>query len=318
MKDKIEVDAGDSGAAKEPQEKARTQMETTNEYGDGAARDTVSRADDSTSRQTSDWSRATERARANERAKAGTATDAAVVGRDEGQGDTSTARLEPSIETKDHSNERLRGELRESQERFQRQWKRASDRARKEQTRDGHSPGERGARDGSDLSESRAVPSDSRQAEAEFREATERTRRVKVEQGDYAWVDRGVVDTKVSRIDRSEYADVWESQKTHKYSKKEIDASLQGLPEVRARLEKGATADELKSLASSQDSASRQVGRTYMTYYETDQIKVDFEADGGATVANGRHRLARADHLGIDDVPIRVSEQTRRDQEGEA
>jgi len=143
------------------------------------------------------------------------------------------------------------------------------------------------------------------------------TRPVREAEGkaDYVWVDRGVVDTKLSRIDRKEYAGVWEDQKTHKFSKDEIDASLKRLPEVRSRLGKGTSRDELRALVWSSDTKERQVGRTYKSYYESDPIKVDFTADGRSTVASGRHRLARADHLGMDDLPIRISEQTRRKKE---
>jgi hypothetical protein len=136
-------------------------------------------------------------------------------------------------------------------------------------------------------------------------------------QGDYVWVDRGVVDTKLSRIDRKEYAGVWEGQKTHKYSKEEIDASLKSLPEVRLRLGNGTSREELRALVFSSHPQERQIGRTYMSYYESNPIKVEFTAEGKSTVASGRHRLDRAGHHGMDEIPMRVSEQIRRKIEEE-
>ncbi len=133
--------------------------------------------------------------------------------------------------------------------------------------------------------------------------------------GEYIWVDHGVVDTKLSRIDRKEYAGVWEEQKIHKYSKEEIDTSLQGLPEVRSRLVGGTSLEEMRAFAFSSDPHERQIGRTYMSYYESDPIKVELTADGKSTVASGRHRLARADHHSIDEVPMRLSEQIRKEIE---
>jgi hypothetical protein len=208
-------------------------------------------------------------------------------------------------ETREQYKERLRDELRGGPERLKKQLRLSDERTRPE-----HGDGTRERRNTVEQQQRPSdAPVDHPRAEKSCREAEGH--------GDHVWVDRGVVDTKLSRIDSKEYAGVWEEQKTHKYSKEEIDASLKGLHDLRSRFGDGTSREELRALVSSSDPKERQIGRTYMSYYESDPIKVDFTADGRSTVTNGRHRLARADHLGMDEIPIRVNEQARRRNEGE-
>lgn len=126
---------------------------------------------------------------------------------------------------------------------------------------------------------------------------------------DRAWVDRGVTDVKLGRVDRREYAGVWETQKTHKYSRKEIEDSLRSLPEVQKRIATGATPEQMHALRSSANAADRRLGRTYEAYYGGDAIRVEFTRDGRSSVINGRHRLDAADGLGMGELPMHVREQ---------
>ncbi|MBI5169530.1 MAG: hypothetical protein HZA61_08590 [Candidatus Eisenbacteria bacterium] len=130
---------------------------------------------------------------------------------------------------------------------------------------------------------------------------------------EYEWVGRGVRHEKVSGVDRTEYAGTWDSQKHHKYTRESIDASLRSLPEVRRRLDAGSTPDDLRRLHASADPRERQLARTFDSYYGQDAITIERDAQGRTRVLNGRHRLDSADQMGIDDLPMHVVEQVRRE-----
>jgi len=215
---------------------------------------------------------------------------------------------------------RFQADVQSGHTRFERQWKQATERARLEEATRLQSRGKATSRDVGGAMERDDPHLGAREvaeSELEHRAPTDVRKETSDRRRAYVWTDRGVVEAQVGKVQRSEYADVWQAQKTHKYSQTEIDASLRSLPEVRDRLAKGTSSEEFRTMALSTEAAERQIGRSYLTYYETDPIKVDFAADGRSTVVNGRHRLARADRLGIDAVPMHVSEQTRRPEEVE-
>jgi hypothetical protein len=151
----------------------------------------------------------------------------------------------------------------------------------------------------------------------DMQRATDRARSEAEGHAEHEWVDRGVVDTKLARVDPKEYSGVWDEQKTHKYSREGIEASVRSLPDVKNRLVDGATPEEMRALQHSRDPRDRQMGRTYEAYYGSDAVKVDFTADGRTYVENGRHRLDSAVRMGQDQLPMRIREQVARRQRSE-
>lgn len=148
----------------------------------------------------------------------------------------------------------------------------------------------------------------SRASEAARREADTR---------EYEWRSRGVRSERVSGIDRGEYAGTWDSQKSHKYTREQIEGSLRTLPEVHRRLDAGEKPEDLKALHGSADAREREIAQTYDSFYGTDAITIERDAQGRTRVLNGRHRLDSADQLGMDDLPMHVVEQVRREREGD-
>lgn len=151
--------------------------------------------------------------------------------------------------------------------------------------------------------------------EEEFRRAKGRAADGK-ESAPERWIDRGVRTTKVARLDARDYQDVWERQREHKHTKREIDASLEGLRQVQERLAAGASPAELRELTRHRSAPERQIGRSYVTYYEADPIRVDVGAEGRCTVVKGRHRLARARALGFEELPLAVMEKVPKTSSG--
>lgn len=211
-------------------------------------------------------------------------------------------------DAKEQYETRQKQALRHDPQRFKEEFKRANELARADKLRNS---------DASDETQALRHNMDSPTTAEEFRRATQRARADSDNGRDHVWADRGVVDTRLSRIDPAEYSKVWEQQRTHKYSPEDIEASLRSLPEVRRRLANGSTPDDLRALRHSNDPTERQLGRTYETYHGGDTITVEFSADGRSHVLSGRHRLASAQRMGMETVPIRVREQTKRNTEGE-
>lgn len=158
------------------------------------------------------------------------------------------------------------------------------------------------------------VRRDRTEFQRQWAQAGEAARR-EVEPREYEWVSRGVRHERVAGVDRAEFAGTWDSQKTHKYTREGIETALRTLPEVRGRLDAGAKPDEIKALHASPDPREREIARTYDSFYGSDAITIERDAEGRTKVLNGRHRLDSADQMGLDDLPMHVVEQVRRERE---
>lgn len=158
------------------------------------------------------------------------------------------------------------------------------------------------------------VRRDRTEFQRQWARAGEAARR-EVEPREYEWVSRGVRHERVAGVDRAEFAGTWDSQKTHKYTREGIETALRTLPEVRRRLDSGAKPDEIKVLHASADPREREIARTYDSFYGSDAITIERDAEGRTKVLNGRHRLDSADQMGVEDLPMHVVEQVRRERE---
>lgn len=118
-------------------------------------------------------------------------------------------------------------------------------------------------------------------------------------------------DVRVSEIPRQELGD-W--VRTKSYERRDLERAVHELPEVRRRLDQGATPDEFSRLRRSSNEREQLLGRTYQGFYGQDRIRLDRTGDGRIDVVNGRHRIELAREAGLDRVPAEVSRERRAEK----
>jgi len=129
--------------------------------------------------------------------------------------------------------------------------------------------------------------------------------------GEGEWVDRGIQDAPVDRVDLSD-SPVHDTGDFHKVSHEKMIEGFRKLEEeVRPAVAKGANGDYFSRLDDERGlDYEHGYRRAYDAFYGDDAIRLD-KVDETYTVVNGYHRLAVAQELGLRAVPARVIERRR-------
>lgn len=130
--------------------------------------------------------------------------------------------------------------------------------------------------------------------------------------GEGEWVDRGIQDVPLDRVDLSD-SPVKDADDFRKVSHEEMAEGFRKLEEeVRPAIEQGADGDYFSRL-DAERSLDYEHGyrRVYDSFYGDGAIKLD-KIDDTYDVVNGYHRLAVARELRLGTVPARVVEKIGR------
>lgn len=125
------------------------------------------------------------------------------------------------------------------------------------------------------------------------------------------WVDQGIQDVPVDKIDMSD-SPVQDTGDFQKVSHEEMAEGFRKLEEeVRPAVERGADGDYFYQL-DQECGLDYEHGyrRVYDAFYGDSSIRLD-KVDDTYDVVNGYHRLAVARELGLKTVPARVIERVR-------
>lgn len=127
------------------------------------------------------------------------------------------------------------------------------------------------------------------------------------------WVDRGIQDVAVDKIDTSDMTHVNGPEDFKKVSYDEMAKGFQKLETVvQPGVEKGAGGDDFYKLDQQQGlDYANGYQRVYDAFYGGDAIKLEKDGED-YRVINGAHRLYVAKELGIQTVPARVKERQRK------
>ncbi len=127
------------------------------------------------------------------------------------------------------------------------------------------------------------------------------------------WVDRGITDVPVDKIDTSDMTHVNGLDDFKKVSYEEMAEGYRKLDTVvRPEVAKGAGGDDFRKL-DQQEGLSYADGyqRVYDAFYGGEPIRLAKDGES-YTVINGAHRLYVAQREGVGSVPARVIERQRR------
>jgi len=127
------------------------------------------------------------------------------------------------------------------------------------------------------------------------------------------WVDRGIQNVAVDKIDTSDMTHVNGPEDFKKVSHDEMAEGFQKLKTVvQPGIEKGAGGDDFYELDQQQGlDYANGYQRVYDAFYGGDAIKLEKDGED-YRVINGAHRLFVAKELGIQTVPARVKERQRK------
>jgi hypothetical protein len=122
------------------------------------------------------------------------------------------------------------------------------------------------------------------------------------------WVEQGIQDVPVDKIDLSE-SPVKSEMDFHKTSHDEMVRGFDTLKkEIRPALEKGADTDYFRNLDQQRGvDYAHGTQRVYEAFYGKDAIRIEKIGDH-YTVINGYHRLFVAKELNVPNVPASVVE----------